>query len=73
MKFTLFLNHLSQILLTGGQVFNAISPLISDKYKVPVAAVLGGSSYAVSILAHSVNTDGTPQTVAFVPPPTKGL
>ena len=57
-------NILIQIVMTLGQIVNQFAPMVPDKYAVVLAVVQA----VVGVLAHYYNTDGTPQTKAFVKP-----
>ena len=53
---------LIQIALLGAQALNLLAP----QFHSPIAVgIIGFIQASVGIIAHSYNTDGTPQTTAF--------
>lgn len=66
MKLTLWVNIAAQSVLGAGEVLNLVAPFLSERQKVIITAILSVASVIVSRSAHFVNTDGSPQTAAFV-------
>ena len=64
-----FFNVAFQVLATGGQLLNFYTPILPAKCAGWAAGILGAAQGTVSIIAHSYNTDGTPQQAPYIPPP----
>jgi hypothetical protein len=61
-------NLLFQALAVLVQYGNQASGIVPQKYQTFVMLAVGLAQAAVSWHAHSLNPDGTPATVAYVPP-----
>ncbi len=60
---------LLQAIIQAGQAFVSYPGLqLSTETMALLHAVLGGMTMVVASLSQTYNTDGTPQTVPFVPP-----
>ena len=53
-----------QAIGVGLQIVNIVSPIVPEKHKVTVAAILGALQWLQANLAHLHNVDGTPQSEA---------
>lgn len=62
-----WVNIFAQVVGTVGQGLNVFGGYIPPKYQGFVALGLGLAQTVVAGIAHGYNTDGTPQSVAFVP------
>lgn len=61
-------NLIFQIVALAAQMANGVLPILSPDGKVIALAVIGFLQGVVAILAHGVNPDGTPASVAFIDP-----
>ncbi len=60
-------NIVTQIIGTGGQLFNSVGGVIPPKYQAIVATILGVAQGVIGVLAHNFNPDGTSATSAYRP------
>jgi hypothetical protein len=67
MKFKMSVNIMIQCLALVAQLLNGLSDVVPPEKKVYLALAIMAVQGIVGILAHHSNTDGTPQTTAFVP------
>jgi hypothetical protein len=67
MKFKMSVNIMIQCLALVAQLLNGLSDVVPPDKKTYLAIAIMVVQGIVAILAHHSNTDGTPQTTAFVP------
>jgi hypothetical protein len=66
MRFPRWLNVLLQVSAMVAQVWQILSPQVTWEEAGKIGAAITAFQAIVAAVAHSFNTDGTPQTVAFV-------
>lgn len=64
-------NVVIQILATVGQLVNQLSPVVPEKQRTLVLAVLAAVQGVVAAVAHYSNPDGTNASAAYVKPDSK--
>jgi hypothetical protein len=57
-----------QVLGLVVQLGSALTNIVPDKYKLLFGTVIGAIQAIQAAVAHNYNPDGTPATVAYVPP-----
>ena len=67
MRLKLTTSTLIQILAGGVQALNIISPVISPKGKIYVAAGVGVIQVLINTISHLSNPDGTDAKTAYIP------
>ncbi len=60
-------NFWLQLVAIATQAVNQFGGIFPVKWQPWIMLALGAAQGAVGIVAHNSNTDGTPQTTAFVP------
>ena len=68
-RWTKFKNILSQVVAVAGTVYVQAGPYIPKEYKLPIQVGIAIVQGITAKKAHTTNEDGTPQEVAFQPPP----
>ncbi len=60
-------NLVLQVIATGVQAANALTPMLPEKQRGTLALVVGVLQSISALIAHYSNPDGTPAAVAYLP------